>query len=259
MKTTFIMTCAINTNIGIYDPSFRILQIQQTMDSILGHYPDANIILVDGGKPVVAAEYPALYEQYKQLTQRAHVYLDMTNNEQVQNFHKNYLDKINIRHEMGGTTGLIKSAAENIIMYNVLHTLQNNAELEAFRNVDRIFKISGRYMLSPLFDSSIYETATAQNLYVFKQRDKSWMPDALSAIGVEYSYSSRLWSFPAKLLEDCVQRYENIINDYYSITETHYVDIEHLLYKHMGPAVSQEIEHTHLMGTIAPNGTLIYD
>jgi hypothetical protein len=218
MKTTFIVTCAINTNIGIYDPGFRILQLHQTLDSILRHYADANIILVDGGKPIRATEQSELRHQYDQLIKRAHAYLDLTDHEQVQKFHENYLDKINIRHEMGGTTGLIKSAAENIIMLNVLVALQNSPDLESFRNVDRIFKISGRYMLSPMFDSSIYETTEAQNLYVFKQRDPSWMADALTAIGVEHGYSSRLWSFPAGLLEDCIQRYENIITDYYANT-----------------------------------------
>lgn len=259
MKTTFIVTAAVNTNIGIYDPGFRILQIQQTLDSIIKHYPDANILLVDGGKPVIQGEHPTLYQQYQQLRQRAGAFLDMTNNDDVQNLHKNYLDQTTIKHEMGGMTGLVKSAAENLIMYHVLSALQNSPDLETFRNVDRIFKISGRYMLSPLFNTSDYTATPAINHYVFKQRDASWMADAQAAIGVEYSYSSRLWSFPASMLEDCITRYEAIINDYYKITETHYVDIEHLLYKHMGPAVSHEITYTHLMGTIAPNGTLIYD
>jgi hypothetical protein len=255
MKTTFIVTCAVNTNIGIYDPSFRILQIHQTIDSILKHYADANILLVDGGKPIT----DNLAQQYNGLRQRAHAFLDMTNNEQVQKFHEDYLDKIPVRHEMGGTTGLVKSAAENIIMYNILYALQNSADLEAFKNVDRIFKISGRYILSPMFNTSEYTSTPAMNRYVFKQRDTSWMTDAETAIGVKYSYSSRLWSFPADWLGDCIDRYETIINDYYKIAETHYVDIEHLLFKHIGPIVSHEIEHTHLMGTIAPNGTLIYD
>ena len=114
-------------------------------------------------------------------------------------------------------------------------------------------------MLSPLFNTSDYTATPAVNHYVFKQRNTSWIADAEQTIGVGYSYSSRLWSFPGNQLTDCRQRYEKIIDDYYRITQTHYVDIEHLLFKHMGPAVSHEITHTHLMGTIAPNGTLIYD
>ena len=255
MKTTFIITCAVNTNIGIYDPSFRILQIHQTLDSILQHYPDANLILVDGGKPMSAE----LAQQFEPLKKRAHAYLDMTDDAQIENFHRDYLDKAQIRHEMGGMTGLIKSAAENVIMYRVLQALETNTDLQTFKNVDRIFKISGRYMLSPLFNTSDYTATPAVNHYVFKQRNTSWMADAEKTIGFGYSYSSRLWSFPGNQLTDCRQRYEKIIDDYYRITQTHYVDIEHLLFKHMGPAVSHEITHTHLMGTIAPNGTLIYD
>jgi hypothetical protein len=256
MKTTFIVTCAVNTNIGIYDPSVRILQIHQTIDSIRSKFADANIILVDGGKPVTD---PDMIKHYDALKHRCQAFLDMTSNEQIQHIHTEFLDKIPVRHEMGGTTGLTKSAAENIIMYNILHALKTSPDLQPAVDVDRIFKISGRYMLSPLFDASVYDTAAAQDKYVFKQREKSWMPDAEQTIGVGYNYSSRLWSFPAAKLDDCIERYEAILADCFDLAESHYVDIEHLLFKHMGPDVSLELANTHLMGTIAPNGTLIYD
>lgn len=256
MKTTFIVTCAINTNVGIYEPWSRIQQIHQTMDSIKQHYADAYIVLVDGGKPVEDAQQKNMLEGLKS---RAHAFLDMTNNDQIHHLHSNFLDHLPVKHEMGGITGLSKSAAENVIMYNILYAISQSEDLKPAREVDRIFKISGRYQLSPLFDPTVYESQEAQNRYVFKQADASWMPDAASTIGVDRSYSSRLWSFPADMLDDCISRYENILNDCMEIAKTHYVDIEHLLYKHMGPAVSLELPYTHLMGSIAPNGTLIYD
>lgn len=256
MKTTFIVTCAINTNVGIFEPWTRIQQIHKTIDSIRSHFADANIILVDGGKPVVDAQEKQMLEGLKQ---RCHAFLDLTSNDQINHLHTNFLNTLPVKHEMGGITGLSKSAAENIIMYNVLYALQQSPDLKPALEVDRIFKISGRYQLSPLFDPAVYETAEAQDRYVFKQRDPSWMPDALETIGVDSAYSSRLWSFPANKLDDCITRYEAILEDCMTIAQTHYVDIEHLLFKHMGPDISLELPYTHLMGSIAPNGTLIYD
>lgn len=50
-----------------------------------------------------------------------------------------------------------------------------------------------------------------------------------------------------------------MFDDAMEISQDKYIDIEHLLYKHIGPDRAMELEHTHLMGTIAPNGLMIYD
>lgn len=254
MKATFIITTAINTNIGIYDPWSRMQQVNQTINSIYDKFKECYIMLVDGGKPITDAE---MLNHFESIKRRVNVYLDMTADKQVEHLHTNFLDKIETPYEMGGMTGLTKSAAENIIMYNALHALQYSPDLENMRAVDRIFKISGRYQLSPLFDASVY--AGFEDKYVFKERTKSWMPDAQQALGIEYCYQSRLWSLPAHRLAATVDIYADIIKDCLEISKTHYVDIEHLLFKHIGTEHSAELDYLHLMGSIAPNGTLIYD
>lgn len=256
MKTTFIVTAAVNTNIGIYDPWARILQINETINSIYRRVNDAKIILVDGGKSVEDAE---LLNYYDTLKSRVHAFLDLTKNEHINHLHAEFLDRIPNRFEMGGTTGLTKSAAEIVLFYNTLMALKTSAELTELRSADRIFKISGRYQLAPLFDISQYNMAELADRYVFKTRTPSWMPDAKTALDVDSCYQSRLWSFPGSKLDDCIARYEKILADVLEISEKHYVDVEHLLYKHMGPDVSTEFDLLHLMGSIAPNGTLIYD
>jgi hypothetical protein len=49
------------------------------------------------------------------------------------------------------------------------------------------------------------------------------------------------------------------VEDMMEISAEHYIDVEHLLYKHIGPDNAVELETTHLFGTIGPNVSLIYD
>jgi hypothetical protein len=149
--------------------------------------------------------------------------------------------------------------AELTLMASFLDALKNDPQLEPIKKTDRIFKISGRYQLSPFFDTAVYDNPGAKNKYIFRKRDASWMPDAKEAIGTEYGFASRLWSFDTNLIDDCYDRFETMIEDCLKISATHYVDIEHLLYKHFIDADPLEIEHTHLMGTIAPTGAVVYD
>lgn len=257
MKPTFIITSAINTNVGAYSPLLRIYQTHDTITSILKYYPDAIILLVDGGKDI--QETDPNYEAWEALKARCHVSLNMSTNEQIKHLHSNFLDNVPNPHEMGGTTGLTKSVAELTLMASVLDGIKNNDQLAEILNTDRIFKISGRYQLSPLFDRSVYESDLAKSKYVFRQRDVSWMPDAQEAIGTGYGYASRLWSFDTDLLDETITRFNSMIEDCLTISTNHYVDIEHLLFKHFSAANPLEVEHTHLMGTIAPTGAVVYD
>jgi len=253
MKTTWIISSAINTNVGVYDPGARILQTHETINSILRFYPDAILVLVEAGKPL------ELTPHLEALRKRCHVFLDMTSNNQIEHLHNNFLNRVPNRNEMGGTTGLVKTVAEITIMGSALRSLATQEELRPAMEVDRIFKISGRYQLSPLFDTAIYATPAAQDRFVFRQRDKSWIENAQELVGTEYSYSSRLWSFPVNKLDYLREIWDVMGQDALEITKTNYIDMEHLLFKHIGPDQSLELEHTHCMGTIAPTGTMIYD
>ena len=53
--------------------------------------------------------------------------------------------------------------------------------------------------------------------------------------------------------------FNNMIGDMIETTKTTYIDIEHLLFKHIGPDRSHEMEYLHLMGATAPTAQLIYD
>ena len=50
MTPTFVVTSAINTNVGTFSLHQRIFQTAATVQSIMNHYPDALIVLMDGGQ-----------------------------------------------------------------------------------------------------------------------------------------------------------------------------------------------------------------
>lgn len=256
MRPTFLITSAINTNVGAYTPLLRIYQTHDTINSIQKYYPDAMIVLIDGGREIVE---PDLKEAWNQLGRRCNMFLNMAPNDQIKHLHTKFLDNIQQKNEMGGTTGLIKSVAELTLMASFLEALKTDPQLEPILKTDRIFKISGRYQLSPFFDTSVYAGPSAKNKYIFKAATPSWMDDAQEALGVDHGFASRLWSFDTSQINDCYERFERMIADCLKISTTHYVDIEHLLYKHFIDADPLTLEYTHLMGTIAPTGAVVYD
>jgi hypothetical protein len=254
MKTAFIITSAINTAAGIYPPEIRILQTQETITSIRKFFPDALTVLVEGSSQRLSTT-PT--QGFQQLRDRVNVFIDMTGNEQIAHLHSSIIDTSTNRTEMGGMTGMAKTIAELTLLGNTLDTLCEHPDMQPLRDVDRIFKISGRYIMSPMFKPEEHDQP---GKWVFRQRDPSWIANAQQSVGTDYFYASRLWSFDARLLQSARDKYRAMIADAHDIAERGaYVDIEHLLYKHIGPEASIELKNTHCMGTIAPNGMMIYD
>jgi hypothetical protein len=256
MKPAFIITSAINVNVGAFPPIIRLMQMHGTIDSILKHYPDAKLIMVDGGNPIDDSD-TQLKEQYEAIKKRVHLFLAMDSNDQIKHLQGNYLNNATNKFEMGGIVGLSKSIAELTLMSAVLDGIKNNDQIKDFlTGVDRIFKISGRLQLSPMHDPSVYENV---DKCVFKKAAKSWLSDAKDTIKTEYLYQSRLWSFPANQIDEILNSFESMVKDVMELSTTYYIDVEHLLYKHIGPDRSIELDHLHIFGATAPQASLIYD
>ena len=257
MKPAFIITSAINTNVGVYSPEARIMQTHATIDSILREYPDALTVLVEGGKAI--PETTPLGQQFNVLKNRVNVTLNMASNAQIIHLHEQFFDQIKTKNEMGGTTGLSKTVGELTLFAATLDAIRNNEQCAPILECDRVFKISGRYQLSPLFNKDVYVDPSNLDKFIFRQADKSWMGDALEKIGVEYGFASRLWSFPTSRIDETIEKFTDMIQDCVQVSLNSYIDIEHLLYKFFNGDNVTQLDHTHLMGTIAPNGVMVYD
>jgi hypothetical protein len=257
MRPTFIVTSAIDSEVGIFPPEIRITQTHDTVNSIKAAFPDAILILAEGGngKSIINPT-----PQFDQLRSRFNVFLDMTENDNLKHIHENIMSKITNITEMGGMSGLSKTIAEITLLHNVFDAIKNHDQLKpVLENSDRIFKVSGRYKLSPLFNPAVYSEPSLAGKYVFRKADPSWIPNAAEKIGIEHFYASRFWSFDTALLDDTMQSMSAMMQDGIDIAERGYIDVEHLLYKHIDRNKVVEFDHVHFMGAIAPNGMVIYD
>lgn len=169
MRTTFIITSAINPGVGLFNPEQRINQTIQTVSSIKNIFPQSNLILIDGGK-----SFQEDLDNFLILKGKINLYLNMHENIQIRNLHNNFFSKIKNKCELGGNAGGLKTLSEICLMREVLFLLKNNKNLLNFINVDAIFKISGRYVLSPAFNKQVYFDALLGNNFVFRAPEKSY-------------------------------------------------------------------------------------
>lgn len=230
MNAAFIVTSAINTNLGLFDIETRIQQTNRTLCSIHDYAPNSKIIFVEGG--------------------------EKSNDQYVIDFFKDVKSKsclFGITNELGipSNFGPSKSLNDVILTKRALESLINNK----FK-VDRIFRISGRYQLSPVFDLKVYEQDNIKNKFIFKKKDKSYIPDSK----IEYCYQSRLWSFPYEKAEETLFYLEKMVIDLIeAIKNKEYLDFEHVLYKNIPQNKIHELDLIHVFGVITSNGHIVYD
>jgi hypothetical protein len=254
MRTTWIITSAVHTGAGIYDSTARILQTHATVNSIAGFFPDARIILAEGGKRPERED-----PMFDELRARCHAFVDARQSDDIRRLHANVFDRVDPT-EGGGLSGIAKSLGEAALMAGVLDVLEREPSAAAMLDVDRVFKISGRYQLSPLFDPSAYRDAGDK--YVFAKREPSWIEDAARMIGVDHYFNSRLWSFSPARMHEVSEGFRRMIREIQEIMAMNgaaYTNVEHLLFKHFRGQDAVELDHVHVMGTLAPSGVIVYD
>ena len=84
------------------------------------------------------------------------------------------------------------------------NTLDNLIQTGVTKEYDRIFKMSGRYLLTENFDPHYYESA-ADRIVVLERKHSQFPPEVTG--GKQFQYMSRLWSWPANITEQVVDAY----------------------------------------------------
>lgn len=244
IKHCFLITSAINTRFGVYSPAERLLQTVITIRSIKQKVPDAKIVVLE-----MAGE-PLTEQQTRTLTSEADILLDFTDEELVKSLYS-------------GTENwdIVKNGTEIIIFGMALKLLQADND---FDGIDRIHKISGRYVINDMFDPTTYEQSAVVDKIVvaFKRapwliedKTKSWIPPGLTG-----QYMSRLWSWPVGLLAEIIDFYDAARVDFTdTINNSRYIDIEHLLCKLLPKQHIHELQNIGIEGLIGPNGTAVKD
>lgn len=234
-KHAFIVTSAINSKFGVYSPRERLDQTLNTIATIKERVPDALVVVMEVcGTPINDL-------QANQIKDVCHVFIDCSNDEDVQALYDN------------DNWDVVKNGTEIMCFARILGILQQENLLDG---IDRVHKISGRYLLNDDFKLDLYDQEDIKDRIVIGPTHPSQFPIEVTQVPLQYM--ARLWSWPTAMTEEVKQVYLDSFNFFAErIANGGYVDIEHVLYKflpldrvHNEPLLGVE-------GHIAPNGVQI--
>jgi hypothetical protein len=234
MKHCFIVTSAVNSRFGVYTPQERLLQTVITIRSIKQKIADAKIVVME------VTGVPLTEQQSNTLSSEADVFLDFTDEPDVQTLY-NSTDNWDV----------VKNGTEIMCFGRALKLLRDDGE---FSGIDRIHKMSGRYVINDEFLPGIYDQH--RDKIIIGRKQNSQFP--IEVTTQPWQYMARLWSWPTALLDEIITVYDNSWEHFTErVTNGGYTDIEHVLAKFLNPAHVHEIDSVGVEGSIAPNGTPI--
>lgn len=235
VKHAFIVTSAVNSKFGVFSPSQRLQQTLDTIKSIKDKIPNALIIVME------CCGNPIKKEQEDILRANCHVFVDYSRDEDVQAMYDS------------DNWDVVKNGTEIMCFGRALAVL--NAE-NVFTGIDRIHKMSGRYVLNDQFDPAMYDQDNIVDKVVIGPKYKSQFPIEVTTVPLQYM--ARLWSWPTSRIDEVVKVYsDSFIFFAERLAVGGYVDIEHVLYKFLNPANLIEKLNLGVEGMIAPNGQAI--
>jgi hypothetical protein len=244
-KNTVLITSAVYSNYGIYTPEQRI---QQTLDTALSarkYIPNATLILIDNSKVDVQNDDS---ETFNKLLDAVDFYIDNSDDADIQHFHNNVQN-----YDIG------KNSMECLGLFKALSYISSNPELmEVVTASNRIFKLSGRYVVTDKFDITAFDNDATKDKYVFKKGQACWIPQVDTGTG--HLLQTRLYSFTPSLLIDTINLFRQIIeNMFATFNQGKYIDVEHSMAKFIPADKLVELDVVGLQGNIAPNGMMIID
>jgi hypothetical protein len=234
-KHSFIVTSAINSKFGVFTPAQRLEQTVGTITSIKEKIPDAKIVIMECcGDPIKP-------DQEAVLRANSDVFINCSTDQDVIDMYDN------------DNWDVVKNGTEIMCFGRVLNILKG---MNAFEGIDRIHKMSGRYILNDMFDPATYEDSTVVNKIIIGPKHRSQFPPEVTQ--VPFQYMARLWSWPTASLDEVIGVYEDSFLFFAErLSQGGYVDIEHVLAKFLNPDHVHEIENLGVEGCIAPNGVAI--
>ena len=229
----FVVTSAVNSKFGVYSPAARMQQTITTLQNVRARVPDCKIVVMEcAGTPLTDAQSELIEENCDLL-------LDFSRDPDVQAIYQSE------------NWDVVKNSTEIMCFGRALRMCQDDGD---FAGLDRIHKMSGRYVLNDEFDLSVYEQYTDR--IIIGPKHKSQFPFEMT--GIELQYMARLWSWPSAQTERIIQVYnDSLAYIGQRVSQGGYADIEHVLYKFLPTELVTELPVLGVEGSIAPNGIAI--
>lgn len=232
MKHCFIVTSAINSKFGIFKPQERLEQTVATINSVKSKVPDAMIVVME------CCGTPITDEQAAVLKANSDQFFDYSRDADVQALYDN------------DNWDVVKNGTEIMCFSRVLQSLHDNKLLEG---IDRVHKMSGRYVLNDKFVPAFYEHEQVKDKIVIGPKVQSQFP--VEVTQQPWQYMARLWNWPNSMTTDIIDVYnKSFVFFAERLSVGGYVDIEHVLARFLPAQYVLEIEQLGVEGNIAPNG-----
>ena len=232
-----MLTSAVNSRFGVYTPEQRLQQTLDTVASVKQHVPDAKIIIVEQTGVTLTTEQQAILEA------NCDILVDQTQNPALVEIY-NSTDNWDI----------VKSTSEVLGFGAAMSELLDSGKLA---DVDRMFKLSGRYLLSDNFNIKQFDDLPGR--IIVAKRRQSQFPLHITN-GQTEQYMSRLWSWPANVTDRMIEMYnEGFLYQAQLLAAGGYCDIEHMLFKFLPQDLVTEVDVIGVKGNIAPNGVAVED
>ena len=236
MKYGVLITSAANAKFSIYKPEERVEQTIKTIESVRKHIPNSYIFMTDCGIPGIDGDLRT------KLVDNVDKFVDLSKDANV-----NWI-ATNITHQ-----DTVKNLTELVVVSKFFKLAKQN---EWFKDLDRAFKVSGRYWLTDKFDITRYEKEDALGKYVVSKKMLSQFPHNVTLQSLQYML--RVYSFDTVLLDDFIKRLDTMSKHMQErVNDGGYTDIEHLFCKFLPKDKVLEIARTGVAGNVAPNGAFI--
>lgn len=236
MKHLFIVTSAVKTKFKVNSEEARLSQTLMTVRSILARVPDAMIVVIE------ASGIPLDEHIVKALEDEIHYLVNFSGDPNVQHIHDN-----------NDSADVVKNLTEMMCFYRGLQMLR---DADLLTDINRIYKMSGRYVLNKDFNISMHEQSPDKILISNKYQTQF----SEEYVGIPYQYMSRLWSWPIKFNEKIMVFYESAIKEFTErIENQRYADIEHLLYLLLPGNLVQEVNPIGVNGKLGNSGVPVKD
>lgn len=226
----FIVTSALNPNMGIINREDRLNQTVDGLKSLREKCPEAIVILAEGSPDKVEQE------KIKALSPYVDMVADFSGDKDISQF---------------ASIGR-KSEAENVLMLKMMLLLKQEPGLMKIRHsISRIYKFSARTVLNDGFDINNHNHF---GKYVFKTRMPTWLQGESAEIFTDLLIT-RLFSFCPSLIDDYMVVCQRNIG---VIVDTG-VDTEHAHFFNINQDYLIELPNIHCQGIMAGTGaTEIY-
>jgi hypothetical protein len=231
MKFLFLVGSAIKhfqeNHFSAFSEQQRFEQTLETIQCIRKKVPTSYIILFE-------CSYTSIDEEHKNILQnKCDLFLDFSSESVIQAIYQN----IEKRPE------LITYGKSLLETRGLLNTLYYIREHNLFSDSQRVFKLTGRYLLNEYFDINDYKSKFLEERYVIKKYDylsqeaENYNEKELENV-YSYLYGAQgmmvtgLWSFDRMLFNEIIQSLEKSFTYMEKMLQyTAGTDVEHSLYR----------------------------